>query len=102
MKVQAFICDHCGAVITDAEQVYGVRNFEDMFDKMKSYPTIAAAKADIHYCHTCVTKNVIDRVDFLCNRKREGEQAYTNTFNELSLALRQSTVTRWRTKNKKG
>lgn len=98
--VKAYICDHCNELKKESK-VVGITMTEDMFDRMKSYPTEFKnpAKSMCHYCLDCYRKFVIIHADRLCNRKKD-ERGYELKLMELAYSLREKTVKQWRLKKK--
>lgn len=91
MKVNAFMCNVCGELALK-EDVTGIKNIEDLFSKLNSYPVVKnPSNSDIHYCHSCYSKHVIEQLDKL-NRRKIGEDEYKKQRDILHFGLRQSAV----------
>jgi hypothetical protein len=58
MKVEAYKCDYCKNIY-DSEQMTGIKNESDLFDRFMSFPTSKEpSKADCHFCLECYRVNV--------------------------------------------
>lgn len=91
MKAEAYRCDVC-LTLVHAEDAVGVRPVEDLFDRVKSFPTVLnPAKADIHYCLQCYRSKVIDAAIATVNRKRD-EEGYKQQLAVLGYNLRKLAV----------
>jgi hypothetical protein len=101
MKVTAYRVDCCGLLKEEAE-VVGIIPTEDLFDKEKSYPSNFnhPEKCTVHCCLDCYREKVLIPASHVTDRRKD-ERGYELKIQELWFSLRQTIVTRWRTKKRK-
>lgn len=94
-RIQAYICDHCGAITNDC---VGVLPIADLYEKLDSYPIVYdPTKADVHICVTCYRVNVTDRAEKEV-RRAENERGYLLKIRELSFIVREKSISNWKAK----
>lgn len=62
--VSAYGCDYCGQMKPE-KNIVAVSPVQDMFDNLKSYPSIYRQldRFTVHYCVSCYTVNVSDAAE---------------------------------------
>lgn len=91
MKVDAYRCDYCNALVT-ADDAVGIIGIRDMFNQLESYPMVVnPSKAYIHHCTECSRTNVILKAQELSPREKD-ERAYELRFRELYAIFRAKCV----------
>ena len=89
--VTAYRCDYCFQIKLDTE-IVGIIPTEDLFDRLRSYPTTSKShKTQIHYCLECYKHNVLNMVEKFVTRKKN-EIEYKAKVLEFSYSLRAKCV----------
>jgi hypothetical protein len=99
-KVKAYHVDCCGAIKEETE-VVGIHPREDLFNKFDSFPVEFKhpERCEVHCCLDCYREKVLIPASNLTDR-RNNERAYELKVQELFYALRQTVITRWRSKKR--
>ena len=86
------VCNCCGK-IRPAAEVVGVLAVEDMYDKLRSYPTqhtpVAIERCNVHYCIICYDEKVLRKITADKGKQRE---QWDNQHSEYAYMLRRNCV----------
>lgn len=98
MKVEAYMCDHCGELKHSAE-VVAISEQPDMFDTMSSYPIsgIHLDRYNIHLCTECYNNYAAIPAAREVNRARN-EEGYKLKLKELAYMVRSQCVANYNKK----
>lgn len=90
--VKAVRCNYCGN-IRPLDEIVGIIATEDMFNKLKSFPTVFTEtliqRTNVHYCTTCYYNHVTKVITIDKGRDPEG---YENEAMERAYMLRRKCV----------
>ena len=91
MKVDAYLCDHCGKLFK-SDEVVGVSTVEDMFDRLSSYPVVYnPTKTEVHVAVAC-WKDAVARPAANMVDRRKDERGYELKMKELAYGLKAQSV----------
>jgi hypothetical protein len=100
MKIEAYECDNCG-ILKSVDEVVGITEVLDMFDKLMSYPIITPpAKARVHMCVGCYNDIAVNSAQRQVDRRKD-EHAYADKLKETTYMLRSQCVTNYLRKTQK-
>lgn len=89
-RIEAYRCDRCGN-IRPYGAIVGIIAVEDMFDKLKSFPTNPKPeKCMVHVCTDCYSSEVTEKARVIDRGK--DSRGYELKVKELAYNLRQTCV----------
>jgi hypothetical protein len=100
MKIEAYECDNCGQ-LKPVDEVVGITEVVDMFDKLLSYPIITPpSKARVHMCVGCYNDIAVASASRQIDRRKD-EKEYASKLKETTYMLRSQCVTNYLKKTQK-
>lgn len=88
--VKAVRCNSCGNIYEQSE-IVGIIACEDLYDKLKSYPTVFTEsliqRTNVHYCVRCYNEKVINKI--IVDKGREPDKYEIDKLERAYLLRRQ-------------
>lgn len=84
MKVIAYTCDACRALMNESDAVGIEIITPDLFKGEYEYKATTAKASDLHFCTDCHTLNVVNRCKHIKRNTEDGQKEYDYMYDLLT------------------